>query len=441
MLTNITFGLLLTAAQQPIEALPAPPYDFSVASEWLTAELPNLDEHVAVILRQDGRELFRFQHGDIDYGTRTRLASFTKTVSAGVVLALIDEGVLAEDERLGDALPLFESNGLGDPTVLDCWAMRHGITAPQDYERLPSLTLAQSVTLIGLQGSQAFPAGTQLGYDGKGMQTVGQIAAQRTGLSWGELARTRIFDACDMPEADYLQFDPNPAVAGGLRSSADETIRYAQMLIDGGLYKGSRVLSPNAVERMFVNETRTLPVYAAPFPATHPFYPYGDQPDYAFGSWILAENPQSQHVEELVGAGAWGSYLWIDRRRGMTATFITDIAPGSQSSMNAALGLFAIARQIVEGAQVRDLAIGSTGGGLTSLSWKRSYGSTQSFVYGSTEPIRDLHGLRKATRLLVTSGSGARVAPYPHYAVTSVFHGFENTALVPGSNSQLASRP
>ena len=94
----------------------------------------------------------------------------------------------------------------------------------------------------------------------------------RTGEAWEDIARSRIFDRCDMPESDYRQFDPNPAVAGGLRSSAVETMNYAQMIIDRGWFANERVLSNVSVERLFINATRGLPVHNSPWPESHPLY-------------------------------------------------------------------------------------------------------------------------------------------------------------------------
>jgi CubicO group peptidase (beta-lactamase class C family) len=429
---------ILLAGPAPLAM--AHPYDFSAADTLLNAQLSRLDGHVAVIVRQHGVELYRFQAGDIGYDTRTRLASFTKTVSAGVILALRDEGLLSLDERLGDAFPLFQANGLGDPTITDAWGMRHGIDTLIAYEHDSRFTLAESVTRIGATGFLDFPAGEQLGYDGSGMQTVGRLAEVRTGQAWAEVARTRIFEPCGMPQADYLQFDPNPSIPGGLRSTAGETIGYAQMIIDRGVFGGKRVLSEDSVEEFFTNRTRGLPVFASPWPPTHPLYPYGTDPDYAFGCWVLAENPDTEHVEEIVGAGAWGSFMWVDRRRGLTAVLITDIPAGSQGSLDAALGLFQIAREQTEQAQATGArAVGT--GDRRRVVWQAAPGATASRVYGSASPIRDLFDLRDATALTVTARASVTAPFFPYYAVTSVFDGFENTALIPGVNATPAPCP
>jgi CubicO group peptidase (beta-lactamase class C family) len=427
---------LLAAARQP-------PYTFSEADAMLTAALPQLDGHVAVIVRQNGTELYRFQAGDIAYDTRTRLASFTKTISAGVILALRDEGLLSLDDRLGDTFPSFQAAGLGDATLLDCWAMRHGIDSDVPYEHSPLYTLAQSVTLLGLNGYMVFPPGQNLGYDGAGMQATGRLAELRAGQPWAQIAAARIFDRCAMPQADYLQFDPNPSVPGGLRASAEETMNYAQMVMDRGAFAGRPVLSADAIDQLFTNRTRGLPVYYSPWPLTHPLYPYGQRPDYAFGGWVLAERPATQHVEEVVGAGAWGSYIWLDRRRALTAVLITDIEPGTQGSMDAALGLFDIARGQTEANQCSQLkAISAPPPGTHRyLSWQPAQGSTATRLYGSSAPIRDIFNLRDATHLLDATSSAAIVPAYPYYAATALFGSFENVALVPAGNALAQPAP
>jgi hypothetical protein len=266
------------------------------------------------------------------------------------------------------------------------------------------------------------------------MQTVGRIAELVTGQAWSTVARTRVLDPCGMPQTDYGQFGPNPSVPGGLRSTAEESIDYAEMIIDRGWCGGERVLSDAAIEQLFTNATRDLPVYYEPWPLFHPLYPYGARPDYAFGAWVLADNPATWHVEEIVGAGAWGSYIWIDRRRGLTAVLFTDVPPGTLASMDAALGLFDVARRQADGAQAGALEA-TPWGAQVRLQFEPAPGSIGTRIYGAATPIRDLFDLRDATLVAEVTAGSALAPRFAHYAVTAVYAELENTALTPGGNS------
>ena len=411
------------------------PYDLSAATTLLQSELPNLRQRVAVIVRQGGREIFSFQHGSIDFDTQTRMASLTKTISAGVMLSAVEDGLLSLDEPIGASFPvLFDQPGIGDATVLDCWSMRHGISTPAGYQHQPLYNHQQSVVQIGLNGSVLFPAGERLGYNGNAMQVASFIAVERSGVPWETLAQDRILTPLGMNATDYLQFTPNPSPPGGSRSTALDLMRYAQMILGEGQFAGRRILQPASIERFFTNHTRNLPVAGTAFPPTHPDYPYGADPDYAFGGWVLAENPVTQHVEEIVGGGAWGSFIWMDRRRNLSAVLVTDIPAGSQSSSTAALGLFTIARHAVDAQQVQGLTAIASGGGVT-LNWTRPAASTAARVVGSSTPILDIFDLRGAANLGTTSSDQLTVPSYPYYAVTAIFGTQHNSALVPGGNA------
>lgn len=103
--------------------------------------------------------------------------------------------------------------------------------------------------------------------------------------------------------------------------------------------------------------------------------------------------------------------------------------------MNAALGLFDIARREVEAAQVHNLTI-EPAAGEVNVSWNPAPGAIATRLYGSMRPVRDIYDLRAAVLLVETEGNQTLVPPYPYYAATAVFDDLENVALVPGENTR-----
>ena len=99
-----------------------------------------------------------------------------------------------------------------------------------DYEIDRNLTLAESVDLIAVNTPVVFPPGTQLDYEGDGMQVVGRICEVATGKDW-RVSRELLFDPLGMDSADYLFFGSNPGIAGGARCSATDYLKFLHMVL------------------------------------------------------------------------------------------------------------------------------------------------------------------------------------------------------------------
>ncbi len=157
--------------------LVAQSYDFSAATAQLQSNLDVYGSRVVVIVEQETLgEIFRFESGSITQDSKIGIASCTKWLSGAVVLACAERGYFDLDDRVGDYLPAFEANGKGDITIRQCFGMKSGLSLKDpDYEIDKTLTLAESVDLIAANAPIVFPPGTQLDYEGDGMQTVGRI--------------------------------------------------------------------------------------------------------------------------------------------------------------------------------------------------------------------------------------------------------------------------
>lgn len=324
----LLLGMLL---RHTSPAAPAPAYDFSEARRLMESNRVHYGTAgVLAIVEQQGREIFRASVSDGPPLLRLRdetvvaIASCTKWLSGAVILAAAERGYFHLDDPVSRYLPAFDTPPKRAITLRQCFAMTSGLSlrAP-DYELDRSLSLAESVDQIATHTPVMFPPGTQLDYEGDGMQVVGRIAEITTGRSWHDLARELLFEPLGMTTARYDVFGNNPAIAGGARCSAADYLRFLRMVLQQGVStEGRIVLSSHSVQTFFTNQTRGLPERFTPWPDSA-YNPYGTRADYGMGSWIMAENPATRTVEEIASPGAFGSFPWVDRRRGLCGVFFT----------------------------------------------------------------------------------------------------------------------
>jgi CubicO group peptidase (beta-lactamase class C family) len=103
---------------------------------------------------------------------------------------------------------------------------------------------------------------------------------------------------------------------GGLWSTAEDYIQFAQMLANGGELNGHRVLSPRTVDLMATNHVRDL------FKGTG-----GNIDGMGFGLTVdvvldnVAANARKSNGSFGWG-GAFGTYYWVDRKEQLAAVMM-----------------------------------------------------------------------------------------------------------------------
>lgn len=336
-------------------------YDFSQVTEFLDANLDAFENEVVVLVERNGERLYLYEEG-ITSATQRGIASATKWMAGAIVLAAHERGYYGLDDRVGDHLSVMEDAGKGDFTIRQAFGMTSGLYTErldQRYHSSPDYTLIESVDLIAANVPMYFAPGSAIAYYGGQMQVVGLIAQQEVGVDWRELARTMLFDPLGMTETDYGQFGANPAVAGGIRSSARDYMKFLRMLDGGGMHETTPVLSLASVRLLLSNENRYLPILRHPFPDDSDWYPYGnaDWP-YAFGSWVLAADEVTTSGFEHTSPGAYGTWPWMDQRRDVQAVIFTEIPAGSQISTEATLQTMQLIRNAIDDVDERAVRLG-----------------------------------------------------------------------------------
>ena len=159
----------------------------------------------------------------------------------------------------------------------------------------------------------------------------------------------------DPRESAYLKQPKLPSGGGGLASTAGDYLRFSQMLLNKGEFKGARILGRKTVELMTSNHlprNRDLTemgylLHSDSRPAgvgmglgaRHNLRRGGEKTEtrhdgvgFGLGGSVLLD-PAAAQILGSAGEFAWGgaasTYFWIDPQEDMTAIFLTQLMPSS----------------------------------------------------------------------------------------------------------------
>ena len=217
-----------------------------------------------------------------------------------------------------------------------------GITGP-DLQKLlqartPTETLADFIPRLGALALD-FQPGTQWRYSGlAGFDTLGRIVEIVSGSSFEQFLRQRLFEPLGMdntwfnvPEKEQARlvtiYNRTPSGlrkpakllrigspvyfsgAGGLTSTAEDYLQFAQMLCNGGQLNGKRILSPWTVGLMLSNNVGEL------FEGQIGRAPKGV--GFGLGGEVVVSAVDAR-LRKPNGSygwdGAYGTYWWVNRK-------------------------------------------------------------------------------------------------------------------------------
>jgi CubicO group peptidase (beta-lactamase class C family) len=193
-----------------------------------------------------------------------------------------------------------------------------------------------------------FQPGTEWRYSGlAGIETLGRIVEVASGLTFDTFLKQRIFEPLGMKDTAFYPADASrsrvvtlyqrtagelkrqetpPWLAtktlfsggGGLWSTADDYLQFAQMLVNGGELNGKRLLSPRTVDLMASNHVGEL--YASSTPN-------GGRAGMGFGLTVeVVMDPVAARRRTSAGSfgwdGAFGTHFWVDRKEQLSGILL-----------------------------------------------------------------------------------------------------------------------
>lgn len=304
------------------------------------------------------------------------IASMTKPLVAAAALTLYEEGRLLVNEPVGRYLPQLAGMRVAAPggsvpavramTIQDL--MRHtagltygnrgyavfddnGLSSSDNVaERMSGADFLQKLGALPL----AFQPGSAWDY-GFGFDVLGLAVEAIGGQPLAAFTRERLFGPLAMADTAFvvppekagryakgLPNDPltgKPQVmrdgtrrnqfdcgGGGAVSSAADYLRFAQMLLDGGVLDGRRVLGRKTVAFMTAD-------HIGPEVDTRRLREYPNINGYGFGLGVAVRRhtgiaPIMSSAGEFQWAGSTGPYFWVDPAEGLVVVFMAH-APGA----------------------------------------------------------------------------------------------------------------
>ncbi|MCB1230081.1 MAG: beta-lactamase family protein [Verrucomicrobiae bacterium] len=275
------------------------------------------------------------------------IASMTKSMSVTTIMTLVDEGKLSLDEPAATWMPAIGEMKMADgsspeqPVTLRL-LMSHtsGLQFPPRKANDGAHSLRSYAEQL-VKAPLSFQPGSDYEY-GFGITVSGRIAEIVSGQPFDELVQQRIFDPLGMKDTAFHPNDAlrariaktyktdedgrslvrgyNPFVtsdagvrrmtepSGGVFSTAADMAKFYQMILDGGVWEGKRIVSEKSIAEM-----------------TSPRMAGEKKLNYGLG-W-MANRPEKSLVPGFSASsfghgGAFATHGWVDPERGIVAVLM-----------------------------------------------------------------------------------------------------------------------
>ena len=309
-----------------------------------------------------------------------RIASMSKPITAVAILILMEEGKLRLTDPVSRFIPEFKDTKVaiettpfrpaanGQPardavyytmpaeraiTIRDLLTHTSGLQSgtlgnrigARMAPRTMTFTLEKYVPTLG-QVPLDFQPGSRWSYSLlAGMETLGRIVEVASGLTFDQFLKQRLFDPLEMIDTTFVPTEAQLARSvtlydgrdgklvrietpgwlstktlfsggGGLWSTAEDYMRFAQMLGNGGVLNGKRILSPRTVDLMAANHVGDL------YTGTG-----GSAKGLGFGlavDVVLDNAAAGRRVSNgtFAWGGAFGTYFWVDRKEALVGVLM-----------------------------------------------------------------------------------------------------------------------
>jgi CubicO group peptidase (beta-lactamase class C family) len=319
-----------------------------------------------------------------------RIYSMSKPITSVAFMMLVEEGLVALDDPVSRYIPSWADLGVYDGGFMDTFRtkkparamqvvdlLRHtsGLTygfqqrsnVDAAYRKLGIGEIETKGTLEGMIEGLAdlpleFSPGEAWNYS-VSTDVLGYLIGVISGQPFEAFLKERLFDPLRMVDTDFfvppqkagrlaacysltpkgvvLQDDPEKSPyltppsfvsgGGGLVSTSADYLRFCQMLLNGGVLDGARILSPKTILQMATNH---LPGGADLATLSRSMFSEAAYAGLGFGlGFSTTIDPALTLIPATIGDMSWGgaasTFFWIDPKEELIAILMTQLTPSS----------------------------------------------------------------------------------------------------------------
>ncbi len=312
---------------------------------------------VSLLLAHRGEVVFKEAFGNMTLDQKAQMASSSKPVTATLLMILVDQGKLALDDPIEKYLPEFKgialhgkpparlptvrnvlSNMSGLPgdlftqSILKRLRERRGADGGADAAKADddntmkgrgqffsgrNRSLAESVRALA-EGGLATEPGAEFHYCTMGFNVAARLAEAAAKRPFEELVRSELLEPLGMRDTVYVSFGlqrlkPGPTLpdgesrfimaGGGMTSTLDDFAAFYQMHLNGGTYRGRRIVAERSVAEMHRRQGKLDLLMSGPYGNDYGLAFFLDRLD-ATGRAHIVSHP-----------GFFGTTPWLDEDR------------------------------------------------------------------------------------------------------------------------------
>lgn len=337
-----------------IDALTFTPLGGGAKMTWAQSLAANYTDGIVIL--HDGEIVYERYAGCLDEAGKHGAMSVTKSLTGLLGEMLVAEGTLDEHAKVATIVPELARSAFGDATVRQVLDMTTGLRYNEDYadpdadvwrygaagNPLPKpegysgpRSYFEYLETVAKQGEH----GVAFGYKTINTDALGWIIARVSGKSVANLLGERIWSKMGAEQDAYYTVDSigTPFAGGGLNAGLRDLARIGQLMLDGGVINGRRLIPEAAIKSIRAGGDKAAFEKAG----------YGLLKGWSYrGMWWVTHNEDGAYMAR----GVHGQAIYVDpKARMVIARFASTPQAGNAANDPTSLPAYdAVAKHLMQ---------------------------------------------------------------------------------------------